>query len=333
MLGSKPSPRPRLFDAAEGDFAGVAQRLLAAPVVHVVTHIRPDADAVGSASALALGLRSLGIEASVHIGQSEPCPDNLASIPGVDEVVLGAPLPDDGLVVTTDCASLDRTGQFRHDIAAAPERVVVIDHHESNPGFGSQNLIVASESTTVIIRELFDYMGVELTPEIAYCLYAGLVTDTGSFRWGTPRMHVLAAELMECGVDTRAAAMDLMDAVTAEDLRLMGSVMAGMETLVAGKYTMSVLVVDDYHLRDMNQTAVESIIEYSRALTGSDIGVVLKELHPGYWSVSLRSSVVNVADVAGVHGGGGHIPAAGYSVRGSASDAVAALQATVAALT
>lgn len=321
---------PGLFAPGEGDFAAVAQRLAQEQVVHVVTHIRPDADAVGSAQALVLGLRQLGKEAHVYIGQRQECPENLASIPGVDDIIFGGPLPAGGVIVTTDCASLDRTGAHHGQIEEEQERVVVIDHHSSNPGFGSINLILPSESTTVIIRELFAHMGVELTPDIAYCLYAGLVTDTGSFRWGTARMHVLAAELMDFGVDTRSAAMDLMDAVSADDLRLMGAVMAGMETRVAGPYTMSVLAIDDDHLRGMNQTAVESIIEYSRALTGSDIGVVFKELHPGYWSVSLRSSVVNVAQIAGLHGGGGHVPAAGYSARGPVAEAIDALQRTVA---
>lgn len=319
-----------LFGPGEGDFAGVAERLKAADVVHVVTHIRPDADAVGSASALAMALRSLGLTVDVRIGQNEPWPENLSTIPGVRDVIIGTELPADGLVVTTDCASLDRTGQFRHALEADPSRVVVIDHHASNPGFGDLNLVLPSESTTVIIRELMGYLGAEMTPEIAYCLYAGLVTDTGSFRWGTPRMHRLAAELLEHGVEPRSAGMDLMDAVSAEDLRLMGEVMAGMQTLSAGALTMSVLRIDDAHLSGMNQTAVESIIEYSRALTGSDIGVVFKEIHPGYWSVSLRSTVVNVAEVAAVHGGGGHIPAAGYSVAGPVEDGIAALQRTVA---
>lgn len=318
-----------LFAPGEGEFEKVAARLKTADVVHIVTHIRPDADAVGSASGLALVLRELGIEADVRIGQGEPWPDNLASIPGVDEVILGSELPEDGLVVTTDCASLDRTGVFRQVLEENPSRVVVIDHHASNPGFGGLNLVLPSESTTVIIRELMYYLGVELTPEIAYCLYAGLVTDTGSFRWGTPRMHRLAAELLENGVEPRSAGMDLMDAVSAVDLKLMGEVMAGMQTLSAGTLTMSVLRIDDSHLDGMNQTAVESIIEYSRALTGSDIGVVFKEIHPGYWSVSLRSSVLNMAEVASAHGGGGHIPAAGYSVAGPVEDAIAALQRTV----
>ena len=318
-----------LFAPGEGDFTAVAERLKAAGTVHVVTHIRPDADAVGSASALALALRTLGIVVDVRVGQRSPWPENLATIPGIEDVILGDELPEDGLVVTTDCASIDRTGRLAPAIAEATERVIVIDHHASNPGFGGMNLVLPSESTTVIIRELMHYLGVELTPEIAYCLYAGLVTDTGSFRWGTPRMHRLAAELLDNGVEPRQAGMDLMDAVSAEDLKLMGEVMAGMQTLAAGTLTMSVLRIDDAHLSGMNQTAVESIIEYSRALTGSDIGVVFKEIHPGYWSVSLRSTVVNVAEVAAAHGGGGHIPAAGYSVAGPVDDGIAALRRTV----
>lgn len=237
-----------LFAPGEGDFEAVADRLKSVDSVHIVTHIRPDADAVGSACGLAFALRELGIEADVYIGQHDPWPENLSSIPGVKDVILGRELPADGLVVTTDCASLDRTGSFRHVLAADPTRVVVIDHHASNPGFGGMNLVLPSESTTVIIRELMRYLGVELTTEIAYCLYAGLVTDTGSFRWGTPRMHRLAAELLENGVEPRSAGMDLMDAVSADDLKLMGEVMAGMQTLAAGKLTMSVLRIDDSHL-------------------------------------------------------------------------------------
>ena len=332
MAVSQQAGYPALFGPDEGDFAAVIDRVREAETVHIITHIRPDADAVGSACGLAFGLSTIGIPAQVYIGQREPMPENISTVPGVDNVLLGKPLPAEGLVITTDCASLDRTGMYHAELAENSERVVVIDHHDSNPRYGAVNLVLPAESTTVIIRELLSHMGIELTEDIAYCLYAGLVTDTGSFRWGTARMHLLAAELMEHGVDTRAAAMALMDAVSAEDLKFMGAVMAGMETRAAGRYTISVLAINDQHLRGMNQTAVEAIIEYSRALTGSDIGAVFKEIHPGYWSVSLRSSVVNVAEIAALHGGGGHIPAAGYSVAGKVDAAVDALQQSVAAL-
>lgn len=306
-----------LFPGLEGQFADVATQLRAATRVAVVAHVKPDADAVGSACGLALGLRSLGIDAAVFIGQTYPHAGNLDTVPCVEEITYGAALPDDALVVTVDCASLDRTGLLSGAIAEDPGRVIVIDHHETNPGFGATNLIVDAESTTVIVRELFRHLAVELDEDMAYCLYAGLVTDTGNFRWGSPRMHVLAAELMAYGLDTRQIALDLMDSMTALDLRIMGSVLADMQTFREKGLTVSVIAIPAESLARMSQTAVESIIEYARALQGSDVGVVLKQQAPRYWAVSLRSSVIDVSQVAAVLGGGGHIPAAGYSATGT----------------
>ena len=130
-----------LFPGAEAQFTEIAEVLRAATKVSVVAHIKPDADAVGSACGLTAGLRSLGIDAHVFIGQTYPHPENLLTVPGVDEITYGGQLPEDGLVVTVDCASVDRTGLFRTQIADDPSRVVVIDHHETNPAFGAHNLL------------------------------------------------------------------------------------------------------------------------------------------------------------------------------------------------
>lgn len=306
-----------LFPGNDAGFAAVADVLTRAEKVSVVTHLKPDADAVGSACGLAAGLRQLGIEAGVFIGQTYPHPSNLDTVPGVGDITYGGKLPDDGLVVTVDCASLDRTGLLHEHIAAAPERVVVIDHHETNPGFGGTNLIIDSESTTAMIAELFRHMGVVVDEDIAHCLYAGLVTDTGNFRWGTPRMHTLAAELMSHGLDTRQITMDLMDSMSALDLRIMGSVLADLQTYREKGLTISVIAVPAESLARMSQTAVEAVIDYARSLQGSDVGVVLKQQGPKYWAVSLRSSVVDVSQVAASLGGGGHVPAAGYSAYGT----------------
>lgn len=318
-----------LFGSEAEAFAGVAKQLLSAPKVSVVAHVKPDADAVGSACGLAAGLRSLGIEASVYIGQTYPHPGNLLSVPGVQEVTYGSSLPDDSLVVTVDCASLDRTGLLQEAIAANPERVIVIDHHETNPGFGATNLIVDAESTTTIIRELLHHLGVRLDYEMAYCLYAGLVTDTGNFRWGTPRMHTLAAELIGFGLDTRQIALDLMDSMSALDLRIMGSVLADLQVYREKGLTVSVFAVPAESLAQMSQTTVESIIDYARALEGSDVGVVFKQQARNYWAVSLRSTVIDVSLVAARLGGGGHVPAAGYSATGSLDSVVRELLAAL----
>ncbi|QPK82567.1 bifunctional oligoribonuclease/PAP phosphatase NrnA [Corynebacterium qintianiae] len=316
---------PQLFPGLEEEFREVARLLVDAPSVAVVAHIKPDADAVGSACALTAGLRQLGVQARAYIGQDFPHPENLASVPLVDEITYTCEPPAEALIVTVDCASPDRTGAFDEAIIEDPERVVVIDHHASNPRFGATNLVVASESTTAMIRELLTHMGVELDRDIAYCLYAGLVTDTGNFRWGTPRMHQIAAELMSFGLNTRQIAMDLMDAMTPADMRDVGLVLAGMEAFESAGTTVTVFTVDAQLIESMSQTAVECIIDYARSVQGSDIGVVLKQHGPRYWNVSLRSASADVSRVAARLGGGGHVPAAGYSARGSREEVVSDL--------
>ena len=97
----------------------------------------------------------------------------------------------------------------------------------------------------------------------------------------------------------------------------MGSVLADMQTYREKGLTVSVIAVPAESLARMSQTAVEQIIDYARALQGSDVGVVFKQQAPRYWAVSLRSSVIDVSQVAKALGGGGHVPAAGYSAYGT----------------
>lgn len=313
---------PVYIPEAAAQFEAAASRVRAAEKISVVAHIKPDADAIGSACALAFGLEKLGKDVQVYIGQPLPHSANMRTIPGVGRIHYGAPLPDAGLVVTVDCASADRTGSLMPAILEDPSRVIVIDHHNTNPGFGGMNLIVESESTTVMVRELLGCLGVDLDPDIAYCLYAGLVTDTGSFRWGTPRMHVFAAELMEYGLNTRQIALDLMDTMGPVDLQLMGEVLAKTQIVPTKGLSVAVLTIPvGIHSR-MSQTAVESIIDYSRSLEGTDVGVVLKEQAPKYWAMSLRSVVVDVSAVAQQLGGGGHWAAAGYSATGTRNEVI-----------
>lgn len=318
-----------LFPDLHTEFSDVAGQLTSATSIAVVAHVRPDADAVGSACALTAGLRQIGIQAHAYIGQDAPHPANLNSVPFVDDITYTCEPPTEELIVTVDCASPDRTGAFQPTIAADPQRVIVIDHHASNPLFGGTNLVIASESTTCMIRELLSHMGVKLNQRIAHCLYAGLVTDTGNFRWGTPRMHLLAAELMEYGLDTRQIAMDLMDALTPRDLQGLGGVLGDMEAFEAAGYTVTVFTIDSAARALMNQTAVEGVIDYARAVQGSDIGVVFKQHGPDNWNVSLRSTVVDVSQLAMRLGGGGHARAAGYTACSSREAAIDALLAAI----
>ncbi|NLP38421.1 MAG: bifunctional oligoribonuclease/PAP phosphatase NrnA, partial [Corynebacterium pollutisoli] len=298
-------------------YAAAAAALAAADSVAVIGHVRPDADAIGSVCATVGALRQLGKQAVGLIGQADPFAENLLTIPGAREVELVDHLPEVDLIVTVDCGSIDRAGTLAGAIAARAEDTVVIDHHSSNEGFGRVNLLdFDAESTTTVLGRLFDMMDIEFEPPIAHALYAGLLTDTGSFRWGSPAMHTFAARLMDTGLDVRAIAVDLLDSGSVADLRMIGRALASVEVHAAGEHHLALIVADRALVQSGSLPAVEGLVDFVRSLDGTDLGAVFKETVPGVWHVSLRSNEMDVSRIAVALGGGGHIPAAGYTFRG-----------------
>lgn len=292
----------------------------------VITHLRPDADAIGSAASLLLALRQRGKEVCAVIGQDRQISRNLKSIPTAGEVALVRELPKGyDLYVTVDCGSIDRTGFLAGELKEVAEagRLLCIDHHASNPGFGSMNLVDKdAESTTMVLMDVFDMMSVQIDRVIAHCLYAGLMTDTGSFRWGRPVMHDAAGRLMQYGLDTKKIAEQLLDSTTSHDLQMVGRVLSGLQIVEAGKIRMGVLIGHLDIIGGHSDSAVESLVDFVRALEGTDMGVVFKEQAPGIWAVSLRSSAIDCSEIALSMGGGGHVPAAGYTAQGTPEEIV-----------
>ncbi|MCZ9308453.1 DHH family phosphoesterase [Corynebacterium uberis] len=310
--------------------ADVASVLQDAKRVAVIGHLRPDADAIGAVTALVTVLRRRGIEARGFVGQTERFAENLYTIPGARDVAVGAHLMDADLYVCVDCGSLNRTGAFAEDLKEHSDRLIVIDHHASNEGFGRWNHVdAAAESTTVILYDLFAQLGEKIDTSVAHCLYAGLVTDTGSFRWGSPRMHVIAADLIDRGIDARQIATDLIDEVSAYDLAMIGSVLAGVRVLQIDGVTAAVLVADHETVVGHSASAVESLVDFVHSVTGTDLGVVFKATSARTWAVSLRSRVYDVSQVAARQGGGGHRPAAAYTTAGTRQEVIDELVAAV----
>ena len=115
------------------------------------------------------------------------------------------------LVVTVDIPSVNRLGACRR-WPTADARSLVIDHHASNALFGTANYVDPSaDSTTMLVAELLDAWAKPFDGPVAHCLYAGLTTDTGSFRWASARAHRLAARLLELGVDNATISRTLLD--------------------------------------------------------------------------------------------------------------------------
>ncbi|AYJ49461.1 DHH family phosphoesterase [Rhodococcus sp. P1Y] len=310
-------------------FAAAIELLESARTATVLCHVQPDADTIGSGLAIALVLRRRGVSVQVAFASPRELPESMNELPGRD--LLAA--PDDvrgvvDLVVTVDAGSRGRLGTLADRIDAA-DACLVIDHHRSNTHFGTLNIVDAdAESTTAVIVRLLDAWNVPVDADLAHCLFAGLVTDTGSFRWVRPGSHLLAERLLATGIDGAAIARKLLDNHPFGWLPMLGSVL-GSATLVPeavggrGLVYAAILRGDSAGLRSEE---IESVIDIVRTTSEAEIAAVFKQQSGDEWTVSLRSkTAVDVAAVASRLDGGGHRNAAGYTAHGTKADVVDAL--------
>jgi phosphoesterase RecJ-like protein len=311
------------------DGRGAAELLDAADSVSVVCHVYPDADTIGAGLALALVLERSGKRVEVGFATPSVLPESLQSLPGghllVDPSEMRA---DSDLVVTVDIPSLNRLGALQA-LADEGREVLVIDHHASNELFGTANYVdPTADSTTMLVAELFDVWGKPLDLRVAHCLYAGLTTDTGSFRWASARAHRLAARLLELGVDNASISRTLLDTHPFSWLPMLARVFSSAQLVpeAADGRGLVYAVVAHQEWRDARPEEVESIVDIVRTTAEAEVAAVFKEIAPEHWTVSMRAkSEVDLAIVAGTFGGGGHRLAAGYSATGPVDVVVKAL--------
>jgi len=315
------------------DAAGAAAAVSAAATVAVVCHVHPDADTIGAGLGLALVLDRCGKTVEVSFAAPAALPESLRSLPGGRLLVDPKAMRRDvDLVVTVDIPSINRLGDLR-DMAGPGQEVLVIDHHASNQLFGTANFVEPSaDSTTMMVAELLDAWDKPIDTDVAYCLYAGLTTDTGSFRWASAKAYRLAARLVETGIDNAAITRSLMDTHPFAWLAMLSRVLGSAQLLpdaVGGRGLVYALVGHQEWTRARPEE-VESIVDIVRTTQQAEVAAVFKEIEPQHWSVSMRAkSAVDLSTVASTFGGGGHKLAAGYSTTGSADDVVATLRAAL----
>jgi len=319
--------------ATRVDAIGAAKALDAAATVGVVCHVHPDADTIGAGLALALVLDSCGKNVEVSFAAPAALPESLRSLPGGRLLVDPNEMRrDPDLVVTVDIPSINRLGALR-DMASGGQEVLVIDHHASNQLFGTANFVEPSaDSTTMMVAELLDAWDKPIDADVAYCLYAGLTTDTGSFRWASAQAYRLAARLVEIGIDNAAITRSLMDTHPFAWLAMLSRVLSSAQLLpdAASGRGLVYAVVRNEEWVNARPEEVESIVDIVRTTQQAEVAAVFKEIEPQQWSVSMRAKAsVDLAAVASTFGGGGHKLAAGYSTTGSADEVVAALGAAL----
>lgn len=330
-------PKTELVGAAvtraSVDAVGAAELLSAATTIAVICHIHPDADTIGAGLALAAVLDTCGKQVEVSFAAPEALPESLRSLPGGHLLVSPDMMRRDvDLVVTVDVPSVNRLGRLK-DLAAPGQQLLVIDHHASNDMFGTANFVDQSaDSTTMLVAELLDAWGKPIEPGVAHCIYAGLTTDTGSFRWASARALRLAARLVDIGVDNAAVSRALIDSHPFAWLPLLSRVLGSAQLLpdAVGGRGLVYAVVDNQDWVSSRPEEVESIVDIVRTTQQAEVAAVFKEVDPQQWSVSMRAkTAVDLAAVASGFGGGGHRLAAGYSTTGSIGDVVTALRAAL----
>lgn len=321
-------PKTEEVVGARVDASAAAELLSSAGSVSVVCHVYPDADTVGAGLALALVLEHAGRDVEVSFAAPAALPESLQSLPGCHLLIP----PDDmrrdaDLVVAVDIPSVNRLGALR-ELADPGREVLVIDHHASNLLFGSANFVDPSaDSTTMLVADLLDAWQKPIDMGVAHCLYAGLTTDTGSFRWASARAHRLAARLVDLGVDNTEISRTLLDTHPFAWLPMLSRVLASAQLLpeAAAGRGLVYAVVNHQEWVNARPEEVESIVDIVRTTQQAEVAAVFKEIEPQHWSVSMRSKDFDLATVASAFGGGGHRLAAGYSATGSVDDVVQAL--------
>ncbi|MEU7804320.1 bifunctional oligoribonuclease/PAP phosphatase NrnA [Micromonospora arborensis] len=323
---------------AETDWAAAEALVRALPPsgrVLLICHVNPDGDALGSMLGFGLGLRQFGVrEVQATFPGPPEVPEPFRGLPGLDLLVPASaadPAPD--LVICFDAASESRLGELAGRLSSAPA-ALVLDHHASNAGFGTVNLVdPGAAATSVVAEQLLARLGVVVDPAIAECLYVALTTDTGSFRFEatTPAVHQLAARLLATGISPGDISRRVFDTRPFGAVRLFGEVLgrAQLDPAAAGGRGLvwTFATLDDLARHDQRPYVLEALIDSVRCTAEADVSCVLKQTTPGEWAVSMRSKgAVDVSRVAVTLGGGGHRFAAGFTGRGSAEQVVESIR-------
>ena len=285
----------------------------------ITSHIRPDGDGLGSGLALYWMLRSLGKDATVLL--RDRVPPSYTVLPGSDMVVVAQDVTEDyEAAFIIECSDVMRPG-----LPSLKDQFVVnIDHHSTTTPFGNVNWIDPTAAAVgEMIYNLCKALGVQVTKEIAECIYTALLTDTGSFHFSntTERTLKIASELVRLGVEPARISQALFYSYPFSKIKLLGLVLSSIERDETGRIAWVTMDRETMYESDASEEDSDGIVNHALSVGEVDAVAFFKELSPGVYRVSLRSKGKNnVAKVAETFGGGGHRNAAGCRVEGDFED-------------
>lgn len=292
----------------------------------ITVHANVDGDALGAELAFARLLKKLG-KSAVCVND-DAVPYGYEFLPGVRSLRRfhqGLRCGKCDCAVVLDCSDLKRAGQS--GIVAAGLPALNIDHHVSNAGFGAVNWVDPRASCTCeLVYALYKLLGVPIDRQSALLLYAGILTDTGSFRFSNtmPLTHRIAAELLATGIDASDVYKKIYSSVPYDDMKLLGRILPTMQREAGGKIIWFQLPRSLFEGRGkLSFDLSESILSFARSVKGVEVAVLFKENQSAGREVRVNfrsQGKIDVNKFAALFGGGGHRTAAGATIKGKSLD-------------
>ena len=297
-------------------------------------HPSPDPDSVGSNLAMKFVLESLGKKVTVIKGDSE-IPRGFMHFPGAKDIVAKnfceVDLKEFDLFILLDIASTNQISKLKETVFPLPIKSISIDHHPSNPGYADLNLIVPEASATgQVLFDLFNEIGVEITPDIAANLFMAIYSDTGGFKYSNASLktYETVTSLVRIYPGFSSLILRMENSESPEGLAFCGVALDSIEVFLGGKLAIS--GVSNAKLVEKKITAAGiggssiSISSMMNTVAEWKVTASLVELTPGKIKCSFRTKdAVNfsVGDLSTALGGGGHKAAAGATISASLEDA------------
>ncbi len=299
----------------------VKELIVKAQNILLVTHHNPDADAIGSLTAMALVLEK--IHKSYIAFCYDEVPVELEFLPNSYQITSNLnelKQKKYDLVIVLDCASLERSGvaeeldEFRREGA----EIINIDHHQTS-NFGDINLVDSQASATaIILYDLFKFWQMEINKAVATSLLTGILVDTTNYSNSgtTPLAMEISADLIRCGANYGYITRCLYKNKTNKILNFWSKVLSRVKKNDKLKIVYTVILKED--LESLGLKSVENVVNFFNYIEDADLSIVLKELDSGQVKVSLRAikEEINAAEIARFFGGGGHKKAAAFIING-----------------
>ncbi|MFP4316725.1 MAG: DHH family phosphoesterase [Desulfovibrionales bacterium] len=288
----------------------------------LASHISPDGDALGSMAGFGWILRHLGKEFVIY--SPEPAPQQYSWLNFPAPLTRDIPSLENRWAIILDCGDRDRMGRALVDMLI-PDRTVVIDHHQNNPGFGSVNWIDPVRSSVgEMVAEIALELGVPLRGELALSLYLAIVTDTGYFTFGNtgPRTLEIVGTMLKNGLKPGEVNPVIQNQWSMNRLHLQGQVLKDAQLHYKGTVGLVTVPSELLHRTGTSPEDCDGLVNFLNRIRGVRIAAMLRENGAGTIKFSLRSSGdTDVQRIARMFDGGGHKNAAGGTIKGTLDEA------------